>query len=354
MDSCDVQAMLAHAYNDCVTGRIAAAQNVVVSVRESFDISHQPADAVEIFLIEGIIQIYLGNIRDGVDRLHRSCAIALAIDAHESVALARAWLSMVRFNEGKVLEAAGLVSESLRSNALATERLRLRIGTMAAVLCRYCGQKLSSDRWFLVARLAATRMNVSGVLSSLIFDLAVSEIDLCQLERLEGRLDPVVAETVHRQVCSALRYDAGAEAGAQNVLHDLALGMSLNLCGRFREAKDHLMAFLDAPQVSRDADLACGVAELAMAELGLGAGPLGPDLESRLISCEGLVVEPLERAILFAAIAECFRRRGFLIDAESAEAKKVAELTLRRNICSALGSKLDELQLISPPGFWVQ
>lgn len=352
MRSSDFQLMLSEAYAACLLGKVEVARRIVADIRSAGSIQDDPACATEVMLIEGVIELYSGKIDLARNRLIRVVAIGRHLNEVDKVPLALGWMALAAYNDGLVLESANLLAEAVESDAIFSPRVRLRLATTASNLATYACLGESSKRWNLASRIAAAEVGVPGVLSSVVFSMAVSSIDAAQLKNMHGELSSDEALATLQAVESAINYDAAAGQGVQTVLRKLALGMSLNLCLRYTEAGDVLSDYISAPEGSRECDAVCGLVELAYAYQGLSPSPLDNAIFERLLKSGSILEEPLERAAWCSVVAENYLRTGDGLNHQRFAGDKRDELAIRDELSAALSSSLARLNLLEPPAGW--
>lgn len=357
METSEFRAVLLRAYCDCLVGQIDRAAMIVKALRERIEIAESPAVAGDTMLVEGVIALYSGSIETARERLTRAALIGGHLSALDIAPVARGWLALAAYNEGKVLEAADLLRTALcesMAQSVQTPRTRLRLATTAANLAFYADRADVAKVWNLAARRAATAMQLAGVLSSVIFSMAVSSLDACQRKKLSGVLRAEEGQETLMAVQSAVNYDAGFGRGVQPMLHQLALGMAFNICGQYQDARRVLRDYVSAAFGSRIEDAACGFVELAFAELGSSRAGLDADVLSQVVRMGDLLCEPLERAAQFAVLAEHFARVGDDSAHKANLLKKSAALSERESLVSRLRESLAGSELSKPPVGWLQ
>lgn len=354
MNSTELNVLLSRAYDACLLGNTGQAKKIIDEVRRSFVIESSPHHAAEIMLIEGALGLYSGAIDAGCDRLRRAIVIGQYYPNTDLVQLAYGWLSLASYNGGDVMKAAEFLTLALGSGVVTSQRARLRLATTAGNLSEYAGQSASGRQWSLASRRAASAMGLTGVLSSVIFSMAVSSLDSSQLKRLNGTLSLEDGQETLRAVQSAMSYDAGAGYGAQLNLHKLALGMSYSICGYFDEALNSLRCYVSDAAGSRREDAACGLVEFALAEMAVSRKPLTAEMHAQLDRKGQQLREPLERAAWFAAMAEHHLLSGSLEVARDCERNKVLALEHRNQVSSELSALLSQNGLLVPPTDWLE
>lgn len=352
MVSSDMNALLSQAYGCCILGDLAQARTLITQLRSAFAIENRPQQAAEIMLLEGVVALYSGDIDAGRDRLRRALAIGQLFPQADLAQVASGWLAMAAYNDGDVLAAAALLKSAIDMGVVATDRARLRLATIAGNLCEYAAEPAAARSWNAASRRAASALGLSGVLSSVIFAMAVSSLDASQLKRLTGTLQPEEGQDTLMLVQGAIGYDAGAGRGAQPNLSRLALGMAYNLCARHEEALQTLRRYVADTTGSRKGDAACGVVELALAQLGVSTQPLSADLYADVQAAGALLVEPLERAAWLCAMAEHHHRQGEAQAAQRHRQAMAQALEARASLSAALARALEQSALLAPPADW--
>ncbi len=347
---------VAVAYQRAVCGDLDEATRLVQAVRAAAGVFQAPVVVAEAMLVEGVIATYRGDLRHARDRLDRVAAFVDRLPGADLAPLARGWRALVAYNESRLADCAALLARALQDlpPRAASPRTRLRLATVASLLCAQAGADDAARGWLLAARLAATALEVRGALSPVIFDLAVASLERCCFERLRGMLDPQRAEEALLRVRSAIHYDAAAGVGAQASLHLLALGIALNLSGRHADACIPLTSFLDAPPTSRPEDGLRARTELAAARLALDPAPLDDTLRQSLASGLGGLTDPVERASLLSVLVADQARRPEVGDAPAWARTLGDELDRRHAENVELGGRLEALQLLEVPADWLR
>jgi tetratricopeptide (TPR) repeat protein len=316
-------------------------------------IEENAKDAIEVMLVEGVIRIYTGKIPDGVDRFRRVIAIGEAIGSENLTNLGRAWFSLVCYNEGKILEAGDLLVQATRFVGFSEPRTILRISTVAGLLCEYAGYEKAASSWLSAARIAVQNIGIPGVLSSVIYDMAVAAIDTSALRKMLGQLTSTEAAQLLLRVKSAVNYDSGAGVQVQSSLHWLALGMAFNIAENYLEAEKSLQIYLQTVPESRSADRICASVELAIAQAGRGGPCISSSLVSEIERGIGILIEPTERALALEVLAKNHERSGLLDASKRRRADALLEIGRRQEISHVLGLAIQENSLTFPPAKWI-
>lgn len=347
-----MNALLSQAYGCCILGDVAQARTLITQLRSAFAIENRPLQAAEIMLLEGVVALYSGDIDAGCDRLRRALAIGQHFPQTDLAQVASGWLAMAAFNEGDVLTAAALLKSATDMGVVASERARLRLATVAGNLCEYAAKPAAARSWNAASRRAALALGLSGALSSIIFNMAVLSIDASQLKRLTGTLQPEEGQNTLTLVQAAMGYDTGVGHGAQPKLHRLSLGMAYSICGRHDDALLTLRRYVADATGSRKGDAACGLVELALAEMGASPQPLSAGLFADVQAAGALLVEPLERAAWLCAMAEHHQRQGDTQAAQHHRQAMAEALAERAGLTAALAQVLEQGALLAPPTDW--
>ncbi|RVT51603.1 hypothetical protein [Rubrivivax albus] len=344
--------LLHQAYGSCITGNVRQARSTILEIRRNFVIEKSPVHAAETMLIEGVLSLYSGEIDSGCDRLRRAIAIGQFFPGTDLSQVACGWLSLACYNAGDIIKSAEYVGTSLESGEVKSQRARLRISTTAANLSEYAGLPDAARRWNAASRRAATALGIPGVLTSVIFSMAVASLDASQRKRFNNVLSDEDAQETLGIVQSAIGYDARAGLGAQPNLHRLALGMSFSICGRYREALNALQCYLEDANGSRQEDAVCGFVEFALAEMNLSRQPLAQDLLQKLEAIGVKLREPLERAAWLSALEDHYVLVGDIVRAQAYCKEKIDALEHRERLSSELSKLLERKNLMSPPAEW--
>lgn len=349
----DLHLIVSKAYLSALAGELDAASAGIEWVRSQCAIQSNAAMAVEVMVVEGVVHIYSGRTRAGVERLSRAVAIGDSAKLQNLAALARGWLAVVHYNEGDVVAAGGAVSEALRFPEFAEARTRLRVSTVAGGLCEYSGLSKSAAGWLTAAQSAARGMGVPGVLSTVVYDMALAAVDSAAARRLEGSLQSSDAKSLPLRVKSALHYDETANVGVHRELHWLILGMAHNICEEYVEASSCLEKFLSGPRSFRAADQICAYIELAVASSKGGALDVDSDLIEKITDGLGLLIEPVERAMAFEILSSSYRRQGLIYESALMKEKYALEIGKRTDLSSSLENLIREGPVFCPPMSWI-
>ena len=341
------------AYRNAVLGDLSAAASDISRIRSRWPIENQPRDAVEVMLVEGIIHIYAGRIADAIDRFRRVIAIGVAIRDGNLASLGRGWLALVLYNEWKVLEASEMLAQALGEVDAMQPRAILRVSTVQGLLCEYAGFAQAAVEWMNAARIAAQRVAIPGVMSSIIYDIAVAAIDSATFRQLSGRLDDAQARQLLLRVRSAINYDIGSGAKIQSGLHMLTLGTTLNICGEYGEAERHLVGYLQVMPDARLADRVRASVELAIAQVGSGAPRPAPAVVRAIEEGLEVLVEPVERALALNVLAQELERSGLLEESLARRSAMQSEMARREQIAVALRASIEASSMMLPPRQWI-
>jgi hypothetical protein len=340
------------AYLSALAGNLEKASMCIEQVRCSYTIENSASMAAEVMLVEGVIHIYSGRPKAGVERLKRVVAIGDSAALYNLAALARGWLAVLHYNEGDVIAAGKVLSEALRFAEHADARTCLRISTVAGGLCEYSGLGESAAQWLLAAQRACSRLAVPGVLSSVVYDLALAAVDSAAAKKLAGKLSKNDANNLPLRVRSALNYDSIANVGVYRELHWLVLAMAYNICSNYGEAKLHLDRYFDDPQSFRAADQVCAYIELAIAQSAGGELDFDSDLIESIKSGMSLLVEPIERAVAFDILALNYQRLGLIRESQSMRERYYLEINRRIELSNSLELLISDGVLLMPPTAW--
>jgi hypothetical protein len=351
MDSFD--SVIASAYRSAVVGKLSAALSSISFIRSRWKIESKPRDAIEVMLVEGVVHIYAGRISDGIDRFRRVIAIGDVVREGNLASLGRGWYALVLYNEGKVLEASEILARSLGEVEAMQPRTILRVSTVQGLLCEYAGFGQAAIEWLNAARIAAQRVAIPGVMSSIIYDMAVAAIDSAAFRKLSGRLEDSQARQLLLRVRSAINYDIGSGTRIQSGLHILALGMTLNICGEYAEAERHLLRYLQMMPDSRLADRVCASVELAIAQVGSGASQLDPTVVRAIEEGLSILTEPTERALALNVLAKNLERSGLIDESLLRRSAMQSEIVRREQMSLALRASIETNSMMFPPRQWI-
>lgn len=349
----NLNSLASKAYLAAICGQLDRALALIGEIRSDLRFSDASALIAEVMLIEGVIAVYRGEIEYAKNRLERVVAFGDQYPLIELAALARGWLALIAYNDGAVVDAARLIARGLSVDRGLSARTRLRVSTIMSLLCAYVGRDKAATEWLLGARIAASEVGFDGALSSVAFDLAVAALDRCCLDRLQGKLDTQSAQDALIRVVSAKGYDLGSGSALQQSLHALALGMALNLNGRFAEARREIQGFIDAKPSSRLGDSVCAKVELAVALLGCGESLIDAGLEEELRAGVSLLSDPVEKGTLIAVLIENDVRKGMVDRAEEMKDLLERQIVLRKNLELDLCEVLIRSNLMTAPEDWL-
>jgi hypothetical protein len=349
----DLRLIIGAAYLDALSGDLDGASQGVERVRSKCSIESSASMAAEVMLVEGVIHVYSGRTLAGVERLRRAVAIGDSATLRNLAALARGWLAVVYYNDGDVISAGGILSEALCFAEYADARTCLRVSTVAGGLCEYSGLGKSAANWLTVAQGAARRMAVHGVLSSVVYDLALAAIDSAAARKLVGTLSASEARSLPLRVRSALNYDSTANVGVHRDLHWLILAMAYNICADYSEAESCLELYAKGASSFRAADRICACIELAIAKSKGGELDFDPELIEDIENGLGLLVEPTERAMAYDILSINYQRQGLDCESEFMRNRYFLEINRRTEIASSLERLICEGPLVTPPLAWI-
>ncbi len=345
--------VIASAYRNAVVGNLSAAESNISFIRSRWQIESKPRDAIEVMLVEGIIHIYAGRISDGIDRFRRVIAIGDVVRDENLASLGRGWFALVLYNEGKLLEASEILAQVLGEVDAILPRTILRVSTVQGLLCEYAGFGQAAIGWLNAARIAAQRVAIPGVMSSVIYDMAVAAIDSAAFRKLNGQLEDSQARQLLLRVRSAINYDIGSGSKVQSGLHLLALGMTLNICGEYTEAERHLLRYLQTMPDSRLADRVCASVELAIAQIGNGGSQLAPAVVRAIEEGLSILIEPTERALALNVLARNLEQSGLIDESLLRRSEMQSEIVRREQMSLALRASIETNSMMFPPRQWI-
>jgi hypothetical protein len=344
--------IVSDAYLSALAGNLSGASASIRAVRSQFAIENNSSLTAEIMIVEGMIHIYSGRSGSGVERLTRAVAISDSAGHENLASLARGWLAVVHYNEGNVIAAGKALLEALRCAESADARTCLRVSTIAGVLCEYSSLGRAASAWLMAAQVAARRMAIPGVLSSVVYDLALAAIDSASARKLTGKLDREDARRLPLRVMSALNYDANANVGVHRDLHWLVLAMAYNLCEDYLQAELSLDRYFGGASSFRAADDVCARVEYAIARSKGGELEVEANLIEEIRVGLDLLVEPIERAMALDVLARHCCRLSKNEEAKAMRAAVFEEIDKRNELANSLEKLVRESLLFTPPLAW--
>jgi tetratricopeptide (TPR) repeat protein len=227
-------------------GSTNEALQLVRNVRELFFISGNADLSVEVMVLEGICEIYGGELETALDRLERAAAIASSFGSGRAVGLAVAWKSLCEFNLGRHLKSAESILLAHKNIQDLDSFVRFRVASMTSMLFEYSGDRPSSVYWFRLARVEASRCDNPSLLSALIYNIAMLRVGSRAIAGLYGEsLSQLRSDDVDFSfVQSSWNYDLHSGSRLQVELHDLVKAQLFVSDHRFEEAVSCCRAFL--------------------------------------------------------------------------------------------------------------
>ncbi len=174
--------------------RFPESRQVVEDLRRTYGDGRSGRVTVWIMLAEGLTQLYEQLTPDAGDRIKRALTLGVAMKYPTMIALAAAWKAHLEFEWGNY----GEMVKSLKLALDHCEEANLDAGTrLAMVLCNaftICGDRSSSQYWFLKAKDSASKNGDQPSTMALIYNRAAF---LTTRARAENCIQSVSADLLH-------------------------------------------------------------------------------------------------------------------------------------------------------------
>lgn len=332
-------------------GAFAEARETVSRIREQFGRGQNGRVAVRVMLAEGLIQAFERYSAEGLDRVMRAQALAIAMRYGDLTALTSAWRAHCQSERS---EFAGM-SRSLRTALDVVDDddhdSIARVAMTLANAFASCGEGQAANAWYSTCRHHALEAGDRATIEAMLYNRASFALAWIRAEACLGSPAVDIAARIRRELASARNLHAMEGVAAGTSYMQLWEARALIATGSFPEAMTLLKALLGEGQFAEyNVSAPLIQLEIAYCMSQLGDTEQAAAEYSASSSADFSHLHDDEQLAAAWMLAELAKRHPTFGEADHRQHDLDVTKTLFRNSVAELKATLDPFRGIRLPG----
>lgn len=288
-------------------GRIAAAQERILSVRKLYGTELNHIVASWVMLAEGILNFAKEDPQKAHERIIRAYSLAVALRTESAKPICAAWMALLEFNRAKYDDMARYLEEALVSAQKNDHQALGRASLVLADAIHYSKSYELAKHWYEAARLHATAEGDQAMLGAMLFNVAAIRSGHLRLADAFGDVPADQLLRASMEATSSITYDLAVGSTSFGTLWRL-LHAELKIIEKDYGAARVYLNSIDEKKVASK-DLSLYLLNSAWCHLKLKDSESCDSYLSRAEGSEKFIIEADDLAFYHARYAQICRAR---------------------------------------------